>query len=196
MGIYGESMTLVTEGKIMDKIKNIFNKVKAFKEKKNRLKQIEHTRNKAFKEALKLKYIGVGEFFKEYKITDNSEKIFCFIDTNSANQYIENIKNIFGTDNISDIKKLYEKYNKKEFSVDKNIVVEIYFFTDILREAEDNIIYSVDALQRIKKRSGRTNDIFLQAAKLQIDIFEFLFSITEDFIEEFDYQENSIFVKL
>lgn len=196
MSIYGESMSLVTEGKIMDKIKKIFNKANIFKNKKKliKIKQVDHIRDESIKEALQLKYVGVDNFFRDYKIIEKIESIFWRIDADSADKFIESVEDIFGTTDINNIKKLYRKYDSKEFSIDATSVDEANDFIDLYYVTSScEVEYSVEALERYERENGKSNNTFSKAVKLQSDIFEFLFLITNSFIEDFENRVEEIY---
>lgn len=183
MGIYGESMTLVTEGRFF-KFKNRKNK--------NR-KRPTNNFNKTPEIVEDKKCSGHFQFYKDY-FKNNIDRIFCKVTLETTESYFNEIKNIFGFDNIKDIEVFYKKeYNKKEFEYNDDDLMEAYDDEDYFRkDIRNRIIINEKLLEEYRRKEfinkGIKYDIknpFNSAVQLQIDLCEFARDLMNEMISEF-----------
>lgn len=198
MGIYGESISLVTEGKITDKIKKFFDKVikksedqnKKAKDNKPEKQEVKQTQ---IKQTENVKHYGHFAFYKKY-IYHNYDKIFCKITKESSEKYLKEIENIFGSDNRAGIAELYKKdYNKEDFEYsdedldiaydDKDHLVSV---KGVRLKIADNVKATSEYEKEMLKKGVKYDpeDPFNKAVILQIDLWELANALLNDFIND------------
>ena len=210
MGIYGESMNLVTEGKIANKLEDVFFNImdkifvflKKFDDEEKEVKKYNDAiYGQAFDEAYKLKYPGYYKYWEDKDIFEDLEKIFCKIDKESSNNYLKFIKSKFKTTDFNKIKEDFERnYGEPKFSI-KESDVEIFhtnyrewYDTD---DEKDNMEYNINKLKEYEKdKNFNPKDNFVLAVNLQISLCKFLYSLLDDFETEFDQNYNKILKRL
>lgn len=209
MGIYGESLSLITEGKISKKIKKLYNKFLVWVDKENKKKGVEtdlsHVKrdelNKKPKsiehiasiEAMKIKQHGHFEFVRKY-YSKNFTKIFSKITKDSAENYLDYIKNTFGYNTMNEIGEFFrrEKYNEKNFlySYDDLHNAEIYR-SDICFRYRINVETNISTLEKYIKEEylnkgleEDNSDPFVRAVELQIDLYNLAYRLVCDCMAE------------
>ena len=207
MGIYGESMNLVTEGKIVDKIKKALNKIgnnksnKKNKEKFEKRKEYKSNNSKEMGEYLnsiearanleadKMPCFGNYKFYEKY-FAGNLSKIFCKITNESSEAYIIQIKNIFGYDNKNDIIADYKrKYAIREFFYTNDDFCEAYDNMDYLKDSKLEVSANVRDLETFEKDNKiNSKDRYFEAVNLQVELFK----LANMFLDElmYDYEQN------
>lgn len=199
MGIYGESMTLVTEGRLINKLKKKINKFitnSKIKNDKIKSKALEVTNPKFTSDS-------VIQFVKEYKLEQNMEKLFKPLNENSFKTYENVLKEVFGTTSFYEIKDLY---NKKKF--DTNLTVkdsEVFDFYNFIYDYKDycnNIeatYFNSQEYEEFNEDDHESIVDFREAWELQYDLFEYLYgTLFTKFIYRYEteYMKNLKRVKV
>lgn len=207
MGIYGESMSLITEGKISNKLEDMFFNImdKIFtiiykfeeKDKKKKSINVAEINHKAYEETYKMKYPGYYKYWEDKNIFEDLEKIFCKIDKESSDDYLKFIKGKFKTTDFNKIKEDFERnYGQPKFSIKESEVENLHTnyreWYDI-DEEKANMQYNINKLKEYEKdKNFNPKDNFVLAINLQISLCKFLYSLLDNFETEFDinYEEN------
>lgn len=220
MGIYGESMTLVTEGKILNKIADklvekiliITDKIYEFinKRKKEEKKPTTYLRdpiaNNARSKTFEMLYTGYFDYWEDKHLFDDLSKIICEINKESSDEYIKYIKSKFGSTDISKIKKTFEKeYGKKDFKVSHFEIEQAENFTDDYYVDKDREVMesNIEALKKYEEENYtnkglkiNSKDNFYIAVNLQVQVFDFIYSLLINLLKEFDDNYNKNYKEL
>lgn len=194
MGIYGESMNLVTEGKIIDKFKKTFKKITKEYKKLDKKHQNDSIYHRAAKEVFNMKYTGHFEFVQNYFMYE-SDKIFCKLTPESAEKYLEDIEKIFTFSDFEDIKTMFlKKYNYIKYSyTDKNETDAINFYNKLVDKYMNTVNNNIEVVQKYetenytnKGRSFGPSDKYFVAIDTQIKLYRLCKLLLEQFKQDID----------
>ena len=218
MGIYGESMSLINEGKITDKLEDMFfnmmNKVFVFLDKFNEKENTKKTsvdlvkiQDKANEEAYKLKYPGYYQYWEDKNIFEDLEKIFCRINKDSSDRYLKFIKDKFKTIDFGKIKEEFEKkYSEPKFSIKESDIYKLetdyreWYDEDDEKEIMKLNLSELKQYEKInfteKGKKLNSKDNFVIAVNLQINLHNFLYSLMDDLETEYYNNYKEIYDRL
>lgn len=184
MGIYGESMCLVTEGKLIDKFKKTLNHLKT-KYKNWSEKYSVDNFNDMELFFLDIEFHGHLEYYKKY-FKGNLNTIFSKIDSDTAEDYLKQIERIFHTNDTNKISNTFESYIKKrnfEYTEqdDKNIVDDTALVMGIHAQS---VQMNIDRYEKIDKENVS------KEYKSAILIQSFLFGVFK-ILAEFYFNERN-----
>ena len=189
MGIYGESMCLVTEGKLIDKFKKTLNKFKTKYKKWSEKYTVDDISDEEMFFADTNNFSGHLEFFKKY-FRDNYNELFCRLDVDKSESYMELVKSIFGTDDFRQIHDNYSSYlRNKNYTYSEKDDTEIaeaidYIGIAYLGQVQRNI-------NTFENSKDKDNEVYQSAVLIQSQLIDLLALLANQYAYERDVLFNN-----
>ena len=189
MSIYGESMSLVTEGKLIDKFKKTLNKFKTKYKKWSEKYTVDDISDEEMFFADTNNFSGHLEFFKKY-FRDNYNELFCRLDVDKSESYMELVKSIFGTDDFRQIHDNYSSYlRNKKYTYSEKDDTEIaeaidYIGIAYLGQVQRNI-------NTFENSKDKDNEVYQSAVLIQSQLIDLLALLANQYAYERDVLFNN-----